>query len=94
MRRRVQFENGGDGVIQEGAVVRDDQRCPVEAVQPVFQPFEHGDVEVVGGFVEQQQVRLFQQDARQHQAGLLAAGEVGDGGVEVEVAQAEGAEGR
>ena len=71
----LQVEDAADGVIQEGAVVRDDQRGAREAGQPAFQPFKHVDVKMICGFVEQQQVRLGEQETRQHQAGFLAPGE-------------------
>ena len=47
----------------------------VERCQPVLEPLERGDVEVVGGLVEQQQVRIAREGARQRAASELAAAE-------------------
>src|SRR3546814_8507345 len=41
---------------QEGAVVADRDEGAGEARQPVFEPVDRGKIEVVGRFVEQQQI--------------------------------------
>ena len=43
---------------QEGAVMADDDERAIIARQPIFQPIDRGDVQMVGRFVQQQQVRL------------------------------------
>ena len=68
---------------QEGAVMADRQHAAVEAVQPVFQPFDGGDIEMVGRLVEQQQVRLFGQGADQRGAAAFPARS--GGGIAVEI---------
>ena len=50
-------------------------------------------VEVVGGLVQEQYVRAAQQQGREPQQHRLAAGDLADGAVEADVAQAEFAEG-
>ena len=55
--------------------MRDDQHGAPVLAQRVLQPLGRGEIEVVGGLVQQEQVGLGQQDARQAQAGLFAAGE-------------------
>ena len=65
------------GVVQKGAVVRDDQRAARAGGQPAFQPFQHGDIQVVGRLVEQQELRLAQQHQRQRKARLLPAAQAG-----------------
>ena len=52
------------------------------SVEIALEPLQRGDVEVVGGLVEQQQVRVPGQRARQRRAGELAAGEALEGPVE------------
>ena len=47
---------------------------------------------MVGGLVQQQQVWFFEQDTRQHQAGFLSAGEMGNRCIEIEVTQSKRAE--
>src|SRR5207253_2226866 len=62
--------------IEEVAVVRDDdQRAPPRR-QRALQPLQRLQVEVVGGLVQQQHVRVLQQRARQPQPRAFAAGEV------------------
>jgi hypothetical protein len=48
---------------RKGAVVADRDEGAGEAAQPILQPLDRGDVEVVGRLVEQQHVRLLR-DAR------------------------------
>ena len=42
--------------LQEGAVVADDDESALEALQPVLEPFDRAEVEMVGWLVEQQHV--------------------------------------
>ena len=58
---------------QEGPVVADDDERAGEAVQPVLQPFDAGQVEMVGRLVEQQHVRLLRDRADDRGAAPLAA---------------------
>ncbi len=51
------------------------------ARQELFQPFHRLGVEVVGRFVQQQHVRLLQQQAAQRHAALFTTGQVGDLGI-------------
>jgi len=74
----IQRENARDRTIEERAIVRDDQHRARIAGEIAFQPLERNDVEVVGRLVEQQQVRLGQQQARQAQPRLLSTAQAGD----------------
>jgi len=61
--------------IEEFAIMRDhDQRSRI-AMQPVFQPDDRIEIQVVRRFVQQQQVRAAHQRLRQVQAHAPAAGE-------------------
>ena len=64
--------------IQEVAVVGDQQQGAGVVAQPVFQPEDGVQIQVVGRFVEQQQVGRAHQRLRQVQAHPPAAGEVAD----------------
>ena len=55
----------------------------------VFEPEASFDVEVVGGFVEQQNVGAFKQQRAQSQTALLAAAELADGNRELRIGEAE-----
>ena len=68
----------GDAVhvaAQEGAVVRDHDDRAAVAVEKALEPLDRGQVEVVGGLVEQQHVGLGEQQLRQLDAHPPAAGE-------------------
>ena len=71
----VQVQGVGGDVVEELAVVRDQQQRAGILQQPLLQPEHRVHVEVVGGFVEQQQVAGHHQRARQVQAHAPAAGE-------------------
>ncbi|MCY1530834.1 hypothetical protein D9M68_660400 [compost metagenome] len=59
-------------LVQEVAVVADDDHRALVAVEHVFQPTNGVDVQVVGGFVQQQDVRIREQRLRQQHAQLPA----------------------
>jgi hypothetical protein len=86
----VEFQNPLGGVVEEVAVVGDGDHGAGEAHQELFQPFHRFGVEVVGGLVQQQHVRLLQQQLAQRDAALLAAGELADDGVPGRQAQGVG----
>ena len=62
--------------VEEGAVVADHDQGGALAHQVVLQPLDRFHVQVVGGLVEQQKIRLLQQDLAQGQPHLPAAGVV------------------
>src|SRR5687767_11568801 len=65
----------------------------IEVCQVPLEPLERGDVEVVGGLVEKEQVGIAGERARQRGAGELAAGEAAERPVELVVLEAEAVEG-
>ena len=77
----VQIGHVGTDLIQEMAVVRDDDDGGVALVQHVFQPADGVDVEVVGRFVEQQDVGAGEQRLRQQHAQLEARRDLAHGAV-------------
>ena len=64
-----------DDGVEEVPVVRDDQQRAAEVGEEALEPREAVAVEVVGGLVEQQHLRVLEQRRRQQRARLLAAGE-------------------
>ena len=85
--------------VQQAAVVRDQQRGAGEAGEPRLQPQRGLQVEMVGRFVEQQQVGVGEQRGRQRHAHAPAAGEFLDrarlrGLVEAEAGEDGGGAGR
>ncbi len=87
----IQLEDAGRQGLQEGAVVGNEQHRAVEAQQRFLEPGDGADVQVVGRFVEQQQVRLGDQRLGQQHAPTPAAGEFGEGLVGRQLQAAEGA---
>ena len=71
----LDLQHRGADRLQEPAVVGDQDDGRVEVDQVALQPLQRGDVEMVGGLVEQQQVGLGGQRPGQRGAGQLAAGE-------------------
>gem|GEM_PF-5835423 len=67
----------------------DDEDAAGVGLEVFFQPFDHGDVEMVGGVVEEEEVGLAAQGSGEVEAGLLAAGQGGDRAGEVVVGEAE-----
>ena len=61
--------------IKEIAVVADDEHCALEAQEVFLQPFGGAQVEVVRRLVEQQDVRVLEDEPRQIHARFLPAGE-------------------
>ena len=74
--RQIERVVAGRG--EEGPIVRDDQAGFSITAEKVFQQDLRAQVEKVRRFVEQQQVRLVQQQGRQLHARLPAARELGD----------------
>ena len=61
----VQFPDAVDHPVEEVAVVGNDQECFAEMAQEAFQPRQSLEVQVVGGLVKDEQVRLGEQGAGQ-----------------------------
>src|SRR6202030_1445041 len=61
---------------QEAAIVADDDERAAAAVEFAFEPFDRGEIEMVGGLIQQQDIGRGRQDARQWRAARLAAREM------------------
>ena len=81
-----------DAGVEELAVVRHQQDAAGVTRQILFQPQDGFEVEVVGGFVEQQQVGAVHQRARQIEPHAPAAGETGDGALQAIVGKPQAIE--
>lgn len=57
------------------AVVRHDDQCAFKINQRFGERLAHVEIQVVGRFIEQQQIWTLPDDQRQYQARFLAAGE-------------------
>ena len=68
-----------DGAVEKGPVVRDEEIAALERLQELFEELDAGEIEMVGRLVEQQQIDVGQQHAREHGPVLLAAAERRDG---------------
>ena len=70
--------DGFNGAVEEFTVVRNNDDGRFDAPQPVFEPDEGVDVEVVGRFVEKKQIRRPHEGARERDAVSPAARKVPD----------------
>ena len=69
----VEFEDGGGDRVDEVPVVGDEQHRALVCREVPLQPGQGWVVEVVGGLVEQQDVRRGEQQRGQRQPGFLPA---------------------
>ena len=88
----LELQDGRSHRLQEPAVVSHEDHRRVELGEVLLEPLERGDVEVVRGLVQQQQVRVARERARERRAGELAAGEGRELPVELLVGEAEAVE--
>ena len=72
----VELEDPVDGGLQEGPVVGDDDQPAVGLVEEALQAGQTGEVEVVGGLVEEEDVEAGQEDGGQRGPGRLPAREL------------------
>ncbi|MND68196.1 hypothetical protein D3C80_596400 [compost metagenome] len=77
----VEFENPAGDIVEEVAVVGDHHHGARIIAQVLFKPCDRFGVEMVGRFVEQQQVRLRQQKAAERDTAAFTTRQVVDGGV-------------
>ena len=75
--REVELDDPVDAAGQELAVVRDEHDAAAQPADERLEPLEAGEVEVVGGLVEQHDVEAAQQQRREGGPGGLAAGQRG-----------------
>ena len=83
----IELEDPAGDVVEEVAVVGDDQDRARIVAQVPFQPGDALGVEMVGRLVEQQQFGLLEQQLAQRDAAPLAARELGDVGIVRRAAQ-------
>ena len=85
----LRCKNGIDRIVEQLAVVADDQRGVRIFLQPRFQPERAFEIEIVGRLVEQQQVRLGEQRRGERHPHAPAAGKFRHRPVEIGVGEAE-----
>ncbi len=73
-----QIERVSAGGREESSIVRDDQTGLLEVAQKMLEQNLRPQVEKVGRFVQQQQIRVVQQQGRQFHPGLPATGKLAD----------------
>ncbi len=83
-----------DGHVQEIAVVRNQHESERVVAKIFFQPVARFEVEVIGRLVEQQQIRLFEQQLGQRDAHLPAAGKFLGSAMPLRVRKAEAGQNR
>jgi hypothetical protein len=83
----IELEHPVDDIVEEVAIVGDEDDVARIVDQMLLQPGDALGVEVVGRLVEQQDVGLFEQQLGQRDAALLAAGQIVDRAVARRAAQ-------
>ena len=86
------MQDGIDRIVQQLAVVADDQRGVRIFLQARFQPQRAFEVEIVGRLVEQQQIGFGEQRGGQRHPHAPAAGELRHRAVEIGVGEAKAGE--
>ncbi len=71
-RAAIEPQSAPRQALQEGAVMADQQQPGAMGEQPLFQPFDRRNVEMIGRLVEQQDIRIADQHLRQADAPALA----------------------
>src|SRR6185503_5734345 len=91
--RRVRLRIDGDDsiycVVEKTTVMRHDQRTAAKILQPLLQPFQPGDIQVVRRLVQDQQLRIADQYRRQSQARFLPTGQPPGWCIKRKLAQAQ-----
>ena len=87
------LDDAADKLVQELAIVRDDQNRAGVAFQILLEPEQRFEVEVIGRLVQQQQVRLLRQQPGQVRAHHPAAAHLARGPVGILFAEARGRRG-
>ena len=72
-RAAIEFQDPTGDVVEEIAVVGHGDHCTGERLEVAFQPSHGLGIQVVGGLIQQEHVRLLQQDAAQGHSPRLAA---------------------
>jgi hypothetical protein len=83
------FDDPVNHFVEEVAVVGDDEDGADKFVEGLFQDFDGGNVKVVGGFVEQEQIRPFQDEFCQLKAAALATAQIADFALHLIIAEQE-----
>jgi hypothetical protein len=81
----LQLEHARSDGLEEPAVVRHQHDRGIETREVLLQPLERGDVEVVGGLVEQQKIRVAGERPSERGARQLPSGERVERAIEVRV---------
>jgi mono/diheme cytochrome c family protein len=81
----IQFDDAGGHVIQETAIMGDEQYAALVVAQQTFEPQDGTEIQVVGRFIEQQHIRTANQTAGQRHALLHAARQFADQRMAIQV---------
>ena len=74
----IQFQDPAGGIIQKVAVMGNGNHGPRVFDQEAFQPGNTLGIEVVGGFIQQQHVRVGEQQLAKCHAAAFPAGKLAD----------------
>ena len=83
----VELQDARGHAAEKGPVMGDEEQRHARGSQQVFHPVDGGDIEMVGGLVQQQRVRVGGQRAREQHPPLLPSGKGGEEGVRLQARQ-------
>ena len=72
----VDFDDAGCEPLEKGAIVGNEQHAAGKGAYRVLEPIDGVEIEVIGGFVEEQQIGTADQRARKPHAALPAPGQI------------------
>ena len=79
----IEAEDDGGDAVEQITVVGDQDERALELEESFFEDLQGGNVEVVGGLVEQEDIGGLEHEARDQDAGALSATEAADGLIEL-----------
>src|SRR5690606_34628738 len=77
----IEFDDPRGHRVEQAAIVRNDDDAAASIEEQILEPCYANEIEMVGGFVEQEQVGLVCQSARKGDAFSHSTGQAPDGGV-------------
>src|SRR5205814_4683734 len=89
---RLKGEDAIDLAVEELPVVGDQQERLARAAQETVEPLQRRHVEMVGGLVEEQELRILQEQRGERRAHLPPAGELGGRAMQRGLPESEAAE--
>ena len=86
----IQFDDAGGDLVEQTAIVRDQQHTAAIIFEQPLQPLDCGKIEIVGRFVQDQHIGLGYQGLRQRNTFARANGNIADACITVQIHKLDG----